>query len=91
MEFTFIPRGVCSTAIRIRLENDVIEEVKFEGGCNGNAQGISKLVVGMNAQEVADRLKNIRCGFKESSCPDQLARALEEALGRSHDEQEGEG
>lgn len=74
------PQGVCSSAIDIEMKDGVIESVKFTGGCNGNLQGISALVEGMNAEEAIKRLKGIRCGFKSTSCPDQLARALEEML-----------
>lgn len=69
--------GTCSTAIEIELKDGVIDSVKFTGGCNGNLQGISALVRGMTPQEAISRLKGIRCGFKSTSCPDQLACALE--------------
>lgn len=73
--------GVCSRNIEIVIDdNNIIESVNFVGGCHGNTQGISKLVIGMDAKEVVSRLKNIRCGFKSSSCPDQLATALEQYL-----------
>ena len=71
------PQGVCSKAIDIEVEDGVIKSVEFTGGCNGNTQGISKLVVGMRAEEAIQRLKGIKCGFKNTSCPDQLACALE--------------
>ena len=71
------PKGVCSTSIDIDLDNGIIQSVSFTGGCNGNLQGISKLVEGMDAKDAIQRLKGIRCGFKSTSCPDQLARALE--------------
>ena len=74
------PQGVCSSAIDIEMKDGIIESVKFTGGCNGNLQGISALVEGMSATEAISRLKGIRCGFKSTSCPDQLARALEEML-----------
>ncbi len=73
-------QGVCSSLIDIETNGDVIESVKFTGGCNGNLQGISALVKGMTAQDAIDRLKGIRCGFKNTSCPDQLAHALESIL-----------
>lgn len=73
-------QGVCSSLIDIDMNGDVIESVKFTGGCNGNLQGISALVKGMSAQEAISRLKGIRCGFKTTSCPDQLAQALESIL-----------
>ena len=74
------PQGVCSSAIDIELKDGVIDSVQFTGGCNGNLQGISALVKGMTAEEAITRLKGIRCGFKSTSCPDQLARALESML-----------
>lgn len=74
------PQGVCSSAIDIELKDGVIDSVQFTGGCNGNLQGISALVKGMTAEEAISRLKGIRCGFKSTSCPDQLARALESML-----------
>ena len=70
-------KGTCASAIDIELNGDRIESVKFTGGCNGNLQGISALVKGMLVDEAIDRLKGIRCGFKNTSCPDQLATALE--------------
>lgn len=73
--------GVCSRNIEIVIDdNNIIQSVTFVGGCHGNTQGIAKLVVGMDANDVIKRLKNIRCGFKSSSCPDQLATALEQYL-----------
>ena len=70
-------KGVCSSTIDIELDGDIIRSVKFTGGCHGNLQGISKLVEGMKADDAISRLKGIRCGFKNTSCPDQLAQALE--------------
>lgn len=71
------PKGVCSSAIDIDVEDGIIRSVSFTGGCSGNLQGISSLVKGMNIEEAISRLKGIRCGFKSTSCPDQLAQALE--------------
>ena len=71
-------KGTCSTMIDVELKDGVIDSVKFTGGCNGNLQGISALVKGMKPEEAISRLKGIRCGFKPTSCPDQLAHALEE-------------
>ena len=70
-------KGTCSTAIDIEVQDGRIESVAFTGGCNGNLQGISALVKGMMVEEAISRLKGIRCGFKSTSCPDQLAKALE--------------
>ena len=70
-------KGTCASAIDIELDGNIIKSVAFTGGCNGNLKGISALVVGMNVEDAISRLKGIRCGFKATSCPDQLARALE--------------
>lgn len=75
-------KGTCSTMIDVELKNGVIDSVKFTGGCNGNLQGISALVKGMKPEEAISRLKGIRCGFKPTSCPDQLAHALEEMIAK---------
>ena len=71
--------GVCSSGIDCEIENGIIKEVKFIGGCSGNTQGISALVAGMPVEEAISRLSGIRCGFKPTSCPDQLAKALRAA------------
>ena len=81
MTYTYKPKGVCSRKMRIELEDGVIKHVEIEGGCSGNLQGISHLVEGMTAKEAIERMKGIKCGFKSTSCPDQLAIALTEALG----------
>ena len=73
-------KGTCSTSIDVELKDGVIDSVKFTGGCNGNLQGISALVKGMKPEEAISRLKGIRCGFKPTSCPDQLSKALQIAL-----------
>ena len=75
-------KGTCSTMIDVELKDGVIDSVKFTGGCNGNLKGISALVKGMKAEEAISRLKGIRCGFKPTSCPDQLAHALEEMIAK---------
>ena len=75
-------KGTCSTMIDVELKDGVIDSVKFTGGCNGNPQGISALVKGMKPEEAISRLKGIRCGFKPTSCPDQLAHALEEMIAK---------
>jgi uncharacterized protein (TIGR03905 family) len=76
VKFTYITNGVCSRSIEIEIENDILESVKYVGGCNGNLQGISALVKGLTVDEVIEKLQNIRCGFKSTSCPAQLAEAL---------------
>ena len=78
--FTFYPEGTCSMMIEIELDGDVIKDVVFTGGCNGNLNGISKLVTGMKAEDVISKLEGTRCGFKDTSCPDQLSKALRAAL-----------
>lgn len=70
-------KGVCSTSIDIEVEDGIIKFVQFFGGCNGNLKGISALVEGMKVEDAIARLKGIRCGFKTTSCPDQLAQALQ--------------
>lgn len=74
-------KGTCSTSIDLEVEDNKIKFVQFFGGCNGNLQGISKLVEGMDVDEAIARFKGIRCGFKTTSCPDQLAKALEQIKG----------
>ncbi len=78
MKFTYITKGVCSRSIEIEINNDILESVKYVGGCNGNLQGISALVKGLTVDEVIEKLQNIRCGFKSTSCPAQLAEALKQ-------------
>ena len=76
----YIPEGVCSKRVDIVIENGVVGNVEFTGGCNGNLRGIAQLVKGMEMVDVIDRLKDIKCGSKSTSCPDQLAKALEQYL-----------
>nr|WP_202621086.1 TIGR03905 family TSCPD domain-containing protein [Pseudoflavonifractor sp. 524-17] len=76
----FNPQGVCSRHMKIDVEDGVIRAVEIQGGCPGNLQAISRLVVGMRAEDVVERLEGIRCGGKPTSCPDQLTRALRQAL-----------
>ena len=78
MKFTYKTNGVCSRSIDIEIDNNVIESVSFYGGCNGNLKGIAELVKGMNIDDVIERLEDIKCGFKNTSCPAQLANALKE-------------
>ena len=76
MTYSYAPQGVCSSRIDLELEGDVIKSVAFTGGCNGNLQGIASLVRGMTVEEAVSRLQGIRCGWKPTSCPDQLSKAL---------------
>ena len=80
MSYLYKTKGTCSTMIEVELDGHIVKDVKFTGGCNGNLQGISALVKGMKPEEAISRLKGIRCGFKPTSCPDQLAHALEEMI-----------
>lgn len=85
MKYEFAPKGVCAQKLSFELSDDgVIQKMHFTGGCSGNLAGISKLVVGMKASEVIDRLKGTTCGFKKTSCPDQLSHALQEALDQNN-------
>ena len=79
MTIDFRPRGVCSQRMTVEIENGIIRSLRILGGCSGNLQGISRLVEGMEAEEAVKRLEGIRCGFKPTSCPDQLAQALKQA------------
>lgn len=78
--YTYQPEGVCSKAIHFDIQNSVIKNVSFVGGCPGNLQGISRLVEGMTPSDAISRLEGIRCGGKLTSCPDQFAKALKQAL-----------
>ena len=75
-------RGTCSRKLKVDLDGDIIQSVEFTGGCNGNTKGLSAIVKGMKAQDVIERFQGITCGFRQTSCPDQLAKALEQALAR---------
>lgn len=76
------PKGVCSQSIDFDIEDNKVKNVSFVGGCSGNLQGISRLIEGMDLNEAISRIEGIRCGFKSTSCPDQLAKALKEATGK---------
>ena len=80
MRYSYKTKGTCSTQIDFDINGDVITNVVFTGGCNGNLKGIGALVEGQDAQDVITRLEGTTCGFKSTSCPDQLAKALKEAL-----------
>ena len=80
MQFEYKTKGTCSRKITFDLEDGIVKNVNFEGGCNGNLKGISALVEGKEVEEVIKTVSGITCGFKSTSCPDQLARALHEAL-----------
>ena len=80
MQFTYKTKGTCSQHILFEIEYGKVHNVQFLGGCNGNLKGISALVEGMDVQEVISRIEGIQCGSKPTSCPDQLAQALKEAV-----------
>ena len=81
MKIEFKTSGVCCRQITLEVdENNIIQEADFQGGCNGNLSGISKLIVGQNAKDVAEKLKGTTCGSKDTSCPEQLSKAIVEAL-----------
>lgn len=77
MTITYQTKGVCSSSIEIEVQDGIIKFVEFFGGCNGNLKGVASLVTGMKVEDAISKLKGIRCGFKPTSCPDQLAQALE--------------
>lgn len=79
MKYTYYTQGTCSQAIEFEVEDGVLKNVQFYGGCSGNTQGVACLVEGMKVEEVVKRLEGIRCGFKPTSCPDQLAKAIRES------------
>lgn len=74
----FRTSGVCSQQINFEIDGDTIKSVEFIGGCSGNTQGVSRLVAGMKVDDAIQRLEGIKCGFRPTSCPDQLARALKQ-------------
>ncbi len=80
MNYKYKTRGTCAREINFELEDGIIKNVSFFGGCNGNLKGIAALVEGKKAEDVIPLIKGLKCGFKPTSCPDQLALALTEAL-----------
>ncbi len=83
MTYNYRTRGTCSRAISFDIdENNVVTNIRFDGGCNGNTQGVAKLADGKKAEDIISLLSGIRCGFKSTSCPDQLAAAIKEALAK---------
>ena len=81
MTYTYTPRGVCARQMVLDVEDGIVKSLQVNGGCHGNLQGISKLVEGMAVEDVISRLDGLRCGFKNTSCPDQLAQALKQISG----------
>ena len=80
MTIQYQTKGVCSRQMNVQLEDGVVQKVEIIGGCAGNSQGVARLVEGMRAEDAIRKIEGIRCGFKNTSCPDQLAIALGEAL-----------
>jgi len=80
LKTTYKTKGTCASKIELEIENGVLGDIVFTGGCNGNLQGIAALVKGMDAREAAQKLRGLRCGMKSTSCPDQLAQAIVQAL-----------
>lgn len=80
MNYQYKTNGTCARSIDFEIENGVVKNVQFHGGCNGNLKGISSIVDGMKVEDVIAKLEGIRCGFKSTSCPDQLAKALKNAI-----------
>ncbi|MBQ8526136.1 MAG: TIGR03905 family TSCPD domain-containing protein [Clostridia bacterium] len=78
MNYEYKTKGVCAAKINFDVEDGIVKNVKFMGGCNGNTQGIARLAEGRPASEIIELLEGIKCGFKNTSCPDQLAKALME-------------
>lgn len=77
------PKGICASAIDVELDGNIVRSVKFTGGCDGNHKGLCALIEGMEANEAINRLRGITCGFRNTSCPDQLAVALEKMLAQN--------
>jgi len=80
MTFTYKPKGVCSQLMEFEIEDGKLVNLTVTGGCSGNLRGISKLVKGMEVTEIIERLEGVRCGYKSTSCPDQIAQALKQCL-----------
>ena len=88
MKYSFAPAGVCSSRIDFELDNGIIRNVSFTGGCNGNLKALSALTEGMSANQAIEKLQGITCGLKSTSCPDQFARALTEAKTKQADRED---
>lgn len=83
MKYTYRTHGVCSRSISFDIdENHIVTNIRFEGGCNGNTQGVASLAEGMKAEDIINKCNGILCGMRSTSCPDQLTLALKEAIGK---------
>lgn len=80
MQYVYTPKGVCSRKMTVSLDGDILSSVQIEGGCSGNIQAMCRLVSGMKAADAVSKIKGIKCGFKQTSCPDQLSIAIENAM-----------
>lgn len=80
MQYTYVPQGVCSREMRVDVENGIVKSAQIIGGCSGNTQALCRLVEGLKAEDAIAKIGGIRCGFKNTSCPDQLSKALRKAL-----------
>ena len=80
MSYLYKTKGTCSTMIEVELDGHIVKDVKFTGGCNGNLKGITSLLKGMKAQDAIERMEGLTCGPRPTSCPDQVAQCLKEAL-----------
>ena len=80
MRYTFKPKGVCAAEISFDIDDGIVKNVSFYGGCSGNTQGVARLCEGKTPEDIISALQGIRCGFKQTSCPDQLATAIKKAL-----------
>ncbi len=80
MHYTYKTKGVCARTISFDIEDEIVTNIKFEGGCNGNTQGIAMLAEGMKAEDIISKTEGLKCGFKSTSCPDQLSKAVKEAV-----------
>ena len=83
MNYQFQPKGICASRMEVELDGLIIRSVKISGGCDGNHKGLCALIEGMEANEAVNRLRGITCGFRNTSCPDQLAVALEKMLAQN--------
>ena len=82
MQYTYVPQGVCSREMRVEVKDGIVTSVQIVGGCSGNIQALCRLVEGLDAKTAIEKISGIRCGFKSTSCPDQLAHALKEAIAK---------
>ncbi len=85
MLYIYKTKGTCSTQIKVDLDGNIIKSVEFTGGCNGNLKGISKIVQNMTVEDVVSKLSGVKCGYKSTSCPDQLSIAVQEAYNAQHE------